>query len=106
MSTHQNTINTLVNRLIESGKYVKVTQNFNYRRREKGGWMYGEIDVLAVSVVRGKKYAHIFEIKSKDNDRNYVKARSQLDRAYKLFNHYAYRVFKFYQLPRRIEWIR
>ena len=101
---HKHTINRLVNRLKESGKYDSVEKNIEYR--------ISEMDVVALRRVNDKKYMLVFEVKSSYNCGR--KALIQLEKHKRTFEDRVDKVYKFYVTPKsfhnkkqyKIEWVR
>jgi len=101
---HAHTINKLVRRLKDSGKYDTVNKNIEYK--------ISEMDVVAMRRVKNKNYMLVFEVKSTYNSRR--KAMTQLEKHKRTFEDRVDKIFKLYVTPKydtskkeyQIEWIK
>lgn len=93
---HDRLVIDIAERLVDSPvRYEQMQLKYEYGHNGNGA--IGEIDVWAQ---HGKNIL-IFEIKSSDSQRNYLKAVSQLQRAEKYFGNH--KTYLFYVTPNKLE---
>ena len=75
-SIHENTVDALVERLMSTGRYDKITKHVTYSN-ELG---CGELDVQGVVDTEVDRYFHYYEVKSRDTSTARKTARKQFKR--------------------------
>lgn len=96
---HNNIVYDLERRL-KKGNYTTILKFQEYGKYHRP---IGEIDLLGIK----NNYVVLFEMKSTNSQRNYVKAVRQLKRAKLKYNgSRGKRVFMFYVTPNKIQWLK